>query len=34
MTKKQGIEVRTAFMLGFPWETPEMTDNTISFAAS
>jgi len=33
LTKKAGIEVRTAFMLGFPEETPEMTQNTIKFAS-
>jgi anaerobic magnesium-protoporphyrin IX monomethyl ester cyclase len=33
LAKKQGIEVRVSFMLGFPWETPEMTDKTIKFAS-
>jgi anaerobic magnesium-protoporphyrin IX monomethyl ester cyclase len=32
--KEAGIEVRVSFMLGFPWETPDMTDKTIKYAHS
>ena len=31
-TRAAGIEIRGSFMLGFPQETPEMTENSIRFA--
>ena len=33
LAKEAGLEVRVSFMLGFPEETPEMTQNTIKFAS-